>query len=58
MDPAGRHALVTGGGRGKGLAIARAPTQGGAAPLRAVLVEGVAAMTGQEIAVVGGEVMR
>ncbi|HEY0419923.1 MAG TPA: SDR family NAD(P)-dependent oxidoreductase, partial [Acetobacteraceae bacterium] len=52
MDPAGRHALVTGGGSGIGAAIARALTGAGArvtvlgrreAPLRAMLQSGDAA---------------
>ena len=52
MEPAGRHALVTGGGRGIGAAIARALTLAGArvtvagrgeAALRAAVSEGIAA---------------
>ena len=52
MEPAGRHALVTGGGRGIGAAIARALTGAGAAvtvlgrdpaPLGALVVAGGAA---------------
>ena len=52
MEPAGRHALVTGGGQGIGAAIAAALTQAGArvtiagrreAPLRAAVARGIAA---------------
>ncbi len=52
MDPAGRHALVTGGRRGIGLAVARALTRQGArvtvagrgeAALRAAVADGAAA---------------